>query len=87
MAQCWGGTVFENVKRPNAAVSSFEEEAGTSGWVNVEPVTFLNSDLSTAIFENCDLIDVDIRNCRTDGMRINGVLVQDLLDHYNGGGK
>jgi predicted transcriptional regulator YdeE len=81
MAQ-FGGTVFENIKRPDATESRFTEEAGTDGWINVEPVTFRNSDLSTAIFENCDLIDVDIRNCRTDGMRINGILVQELLDQY-----
>lgn len=86
MAQ-WGGTVFENIKRPDAAASNLDEEAGTEGWINVEPVTFLNSDLSTAVFDNCDLIDVDIRNCRTDGMRINGILVQDLLEHYNREGK
>jgi predicted transcriptional regulator YdeE len=86
MAQ-WGGTVFENIKRPDAASSRFEDEAGTEGWVNVEPVTFLNSDLSTAIFDNCELIDVDIRNCRIDGMRINGILVRDLLALYERGGK
>ncbi|MCD9023620.1 effector binding domain-containing protein [Cohnella silvisoli] len=84
MAQL-GGTVFENIKRPDAAESRFTEEAGTDGWINVEPVTFRNSDLSTAIFENCDLVDVDIRNCRTEGMRINGILVQDLLTHYKPG--
>ncbi|WP_373230754.1 GyrI-like domain-containing protein [Cohnella sp.] len=84
MAQL-GGTIFENIKRPDSTESRFAEEAGTDGWVNVEPVTFRNSDLSTAIFENCDLVDVDIRNCRTDGMRINGILVQDLLGQYKSG--
>lgn len=81
MAQL-GGTVFENIKRPDAAESQFAEEAGTDGWINVEPVTFRNSDLSTAVFDNCDLNDVDIRNCRVEGMRINGILVQDLLNEY-----
>jgi predicted transcriptional regulator YdeE len=81
MAQ-WGGTVFENIKRPDAVGSDFTEEPGTAGWVNLEPVTFLNSDLSTALFDNCKLNGVELRNCRMDGMTINGIPVQDLLDSY-----
>ncbi|MCC3376596.1 GyrI-like domain-containing protein [Cohnella sp. REN36] len=81
MAQL-GGTVFERIQRPDAAESRFEEEPGTDGWVNVEPVTFRDSDLGTAIFERCDLSDVEIRDCRIDGLRIDGVLLTDLIAHY-----
>ncbi|XID92867.1 GyrI-like domain-containing protein [Paenibacillaceae bacterium WGS1546] len=82
-----GGTVFENIRRPEAEASRFDEEAGTAGWVNVEPVTFRDSDLSAAIFDNCDLNGVDIRDCRIEGMRINGIPVKELLENYNRGEK
>ncbi|MCR2804571.1 DinB family protein [Paenibacillus soyae] len=77
-----GGTVFENIRRPDAAESRFEEEAGTDGWVNVEPVTFRTSDLSKAVFEECDLSDADFRDCKVDTMRINGVPVSELMKIY-----
>ncbi|GGG15233.1 pentapeptide repeat-containing protein [Paenibacillus abyssi] len=82
MAQL-GGTVFENIVRPDAPESHFSEEPGTDGWVNVEPVTFKRSDLSTAIFENCELVNVDIRNCNIDGLCIDGILIKDLLEQYH----
>lgn len=34
-------------------------------------------------FQNCDFNGVDLINCETVGMRINGLLLQDLLDRYN----
>jgi predicted transcriptional regulator YdeE len=82
-----GGTVFENIKRPDATESRLDAEPGTDGWVNVEPVIFRNSDLSTARFENCDLRDVSIEGCRLEGMRIDGIPVAQLLAHYRETGK
>lgn len=81
MAQM-GGTVFENIQRPDAERSSLDEEPGTDGWVNVEPVVFRTSDLRTALFDRCDLRDVDIRDCRIDGLRINGIDIGKLLERY-----
>lgn len=77
-----GGTVFENIRRPDAPASRFDEEAGTDGWVNVEPVRFQTSDLSTAIFENCDMSGADFRDCKVDTMRINGIPVGEMLKLY-----
>ncbi|QHW31042.1 hypothetical protein GZH47_09355 [Paenibacillus rhizovicinus] len=77
-----GGTVFEHIARPQADVSRFEEEAGTDGWVNVEPVVFRDSDLSRAVFDNCELNGVDIRGCRLEGMTIDGIPVTELLAGY-----
>jgi uncharacterized protein YjbI with pentapeptide repeats len=77
-----GGTIFENIRRPDAKESRLDVEPGTDGWVNVEPVTFRNSDLSNAKFENCHLRDVDIQGCRLEGMRIDGIPVTELLDYY-----
>ncbi|MBB6671054.1 effector binding domain-containing protein [Cohnella nanjingensis] len=82
-----GGTVFEHIRRPAAAQSMLEEEPGTDDWVNVEPVTFRDSDLGTAIFDRCDLSDVEIRDCRIDGLRIDGILLTELLERYRRDGK
>ncbi|WP_201755277.1 pentapeptide repeat-containing protein [Paenibacillus glycinis] len=77
-----GGTVFDNIKRPDAQRSRLDEEPGTDGWVNVEPVVFRNSDLGGAVFDNCALNGVDIRGCRMDGMTIDGIPVAELLAAY-----
>lgn len=77
-----GGTVFENIIRPNATMSQLSEEPGTDGWVNVEPVVFKTSDLSTARFENCDLSNVQIKDCKIEGLSIDGILITDLLENY-----
>ncbi|WP_169507418.1 effector binding domain-containing protein [Paenibacillus harenae] len=77
-----GGTLFENIRRPDAEFSRLEEEAGTDGWINVEPVRFLTSDLSNAIFESCNLSGVDLIDCKVEGMRINGIPVEELLRSY-----
>ncbi|MGM0884631.1 MAG: DinB family protein [Bacillota bacterium] len=78
-----GGTLFENIRRPDAEVSRFEEEAGTDGWINVEPVRFLTSDLSKAVFKSCNLKDVELIDCQVEGMRINGIPVEELLRSYS----
>lgn len=81
MAQM-GGTLFENIIRPHVDGSQLSEEPGTDGWVNIEPVVFKNSDLSTAIFDACNLTNVEIRNCNIEGLSIDGILINDLLEHY-----
>ncbi|WP_162262886.1 pentapeptide repeat-containing protein [Paenibacillus sp. Soil787] len=77
-----GGTIFENIVRPKAEKSQLIEEPGTGNWVNVEPVMFKNSDLSTAIFDSCNLTNVDLKNCNIDGLSIDGILIKDLIDNY-----
>ncbi|WP_435925589.1 effector binding domain-containing protein [Paenibacillus sp. DYY-L-2] len=80
-----GGTIFEHIRRPDVPESRFEAEPGTDGWVNVEPVVFRESDLSTAKFENCNLSDVNITGCRLDGMTIDGIPVTELLERFHKG--
>jgi uncharacterized protein YjbI with pentapeptide repeats len=75
-----GGTVFENIVRPKAGNSELKEEPGTDGWINVEPVEFKNSDLSTVIFDSCNLSHVELVNCNIEGLTINGVSIKELLD-------
>ncbi|WP_261300506.1 pentapeptide repeat-containing protein [Paenibacillus andongensis] len=78
-----GGTIFEKIVRPSAEKSHLLEEPGTDNWVNVEPVIFKNSDLSTAIFDSCNLTNVELKNCNINGLSIDGVLIKDLLEQYN----
>lgn len=75
-----GGTVFENIIRPDVKESQLLEEPGTEDWINIEPTLFKNSDLSTAIFESCNLNNVEIKNCNIDGLRIDGILIKDLIE-------
>lgn len=75
-----GGTVFENIIRPDAEASQLDEEPGTDGWVNVEPVVFKTSNLSTAIFDSCNLSGVEFNNCNIEGLKIDGVDIKQLLD-------
>jgi len=77
-----GGTIFENVIRPNANESQLLEEPGTEGWVNVEPVVFKTSDLSTAVFDSCNLSEVELKNCNIDGLKIDGILIKDLIEKH-----
>ena len=77
-----GGTVIENIIRPQGEKSELDEEPGTDGWINLEPVTFKTSDLSTAIFESCNLTNVQLNNCNIDGLTIDGIVIKDLLERY-----
>jgi hypothetical protein len=77
-----GGTLFENIIRPDASQSQLNEEPGTDGWINVEPVRFRKSDLSKAVFEDCELVDVELRNCNIDGLKINGIRIKEVLEQF-----
>jgi uncharacterized protein YjbI with pentapeptide repeats len=75
-----GGTIFENIIRPAAEYSQLCEEPGTDGWINVEPVQFLRSDLSQAVFQDCNLSNVELMNCNIDGLKINGISIKEMMD-------
>ncbi|WP_374056810.1 GNAT family N-acetyltransferase [Rossellomorea sp. FM04394] len=47
-----------------------------------EPVRFERCDLKGSQFKACNLNDVRLIDCETEGMRINNILVKDLLDAY-----
>jgi len=52
-----------------------------------EPWRMENVNMSGSTIVNCDLSDVDIRDCRIDGLRINGIPVEELLEAYGQIGK
>lgn len=47
-----------------------------------EPVRFERCDLKGALFKDSNLKNVELIDCETEGMRINKILVKDLLDAY-----
>lgn len=77
-----GGTIFENIIRPDARESQLLEEPGTEGWINVESVQFKTSDLSAAVFDSCNLSEVELNNCNIDGLKIDGIEIKDLIELY-----
>lgn len=77
-----GGTIFENIIRPEGKESKFEEEPGTDGWINLDPVKFKTSDLSKSVFESCNLSDVELNNCNIDGLKIDGILIKELIEQF-----
>ncbi len=48
-----------------------------------EPVRFEQCELQGARFQGCDLSRVEIRDCHTPGMTIDGVEVEELLRVYH----
>ncbi len=48
------------------------------------PLRFDECDLNGSTITNCDLRDVQISDCDITGMKINGVLVEELLDQQSG---
>ena len=61
----------------NLAGASFDD-------VNLSGAAFTNVNLSGARIENANLSDMDIRNANYAGMRIEGVLVTELLEAHGG---
>lgn len=47
-----------------------------------EPVRFERCDLKGSQFKSCNLKNVELIDCETEGMMINSILVKDLLDAY-----
>ena len=77
-----GGTIIENILRPEGSESKLVEEPGTDGWINLEPVQFRTSDLTNSVFESCNLSNAQLTNCNIDGLTIDGIVIKDLLEHY-----
>ena len=46
------------------------------------PLRFEDCDLNGSTFTNCDLSHVELTNCNVSGLKINGLLVDELLEEY-----
>ncbi|PZQ83612.1 MAG: hypothetical protein DI549_07085 [Ancylobacter novellus] len=76
------GSVFVNV---NLSGSRFDD-VNMSGWavknVNFSGLALECANVSGARITRADLVGVSIAECRLDGMRIDGILVTDMLAAY-----
>jgi uncharacterized protein YjbI with pentapeptide repeats len=91
---CLGDTTFENVSlvrakfhdinMNNIDVSNFQMNGAIfhNGCAVTEPVTFHDLGLNGAKFIKCNLQGAQIQQCDTTGMKIDGILVSDLLAAY-----
>ncbi len=50
--------------------------------VNLSQSTFNNINLAGTTFSNINFSNVEISDANLDGMKVNGILVTDLLQHY-----
>jgi uncharacterized protein YjbI with pentapeptide repeats len=69
-----GGTIFKHIGPP-------PDKDGKQA--RQRPVTFEEMMLCDSVFRRVDLSNVQITECNITGMKINGILVSDLLDAYN----
>lgn len=72
-----GGALFHNIGIPREGDVFYNPD--TAG----KPIQFENCELVSSKFINCDLSNVEIIDCTLHGIRINGILVEDLLKAYN----
>ena len=86
------GAVLEDVNFSDAVVKYAQFGGATFSFIGLgpdapkdakqRPVCFETFDLNSSTFRKGDLSNVQISECRTDGMRIDGVLVTDMIEAY-----
>jgi uncharacterized protein YjbI with pentapeptide repeats len=68
-----GGAYIHNVGMPPEGHPAYDPAA------KQRPLKFENCDLNGSNIINCDLSNVNITDCNLTGMKLNGILVEDLL--------
>jgi len=76
------GSRFANVRLAKTAFDNVDLSGSTFDDVNASSVTFSNADLHDARFTNVNFGSVEIADSRLSGMRIEGILVSDLIAAY-----
>jgi len=71
-----GGAYIHNIGMPPKGHPFYDPAA------RQRPLKFEDCELCSSIFTNCNLSDVSISDCDLTGMRINGILVQELLKAF-----
>jgi uncharacterized protein YjbI with pentapeptide repeats len=72
-----GGAYFHNIGMPPKGHPLYDPSA------NQKPLKFENCALIGSTISNCNLSGVNIDKCELKGMRINGILVEELLNAYH----
>jgi uncharacterized protein YjbI with pentapeptide repeats len=73
-----GGAFIHNIGMPPKGHPFYDPEA------RQRPLRFDNCDLQGSTINNCNLADASISDCEIKGMKINGILLEDLLKAYRG---
>lgn len=69
-----GGAHFENIGLPPQDHPDYDPE------LRQRPLRFEKSDLRGSTFAGCDLSGVEIVDCDISGLKINGILIEELLN-------
>jgi uncharacterized protein YjbI with pentapeptide repeats len=72
-----GGAYIHNIGMPPKGHPLYDPE------VKQRPLKFEDCELSESTITNCNLTGVSIDKCELKGMKINGILVEDLLNAYH----
>jgi len=68
-----GGAYIHNIGMPPEGHPAYDPSA------KQRPLKFENCDFNGSTITDCDLTNVNISDCNLKGMKINGVLVEELL--------
>lgn len=71
-----GGAFIHNIGMPPKGHPFYDPDA------RQRPVRFENCDLHGSTITNCNLENLVIEDCNMSGMKINGILLQDLQKAY-----
>lgn len=71
-----GGAYIHNIGIPKEGEPHYNPK--TAG----QPIRFEHCELRGSRISNCDLSHVEISDCELKGMKINGILVEELLKSY-----
>lgn len=75
---------FENCDLQGSGITNCNLSKVSINDCNLSKVNISDCNLSSLDLNDCNLADVSISDCNTKGMKINGILVDDLLKAYQG---
>ena len=71
-----GGAYIHNIGMPPKDHPAYDPAA------RQRPLIFEDCFLAGSRISNCNLTDVELTDCNTSGMKINGVRIDDMIDAY-----
>lgn len=74
-----GGAFIHNIGMPPKDHPMYDPEA------KQRPMRFEDCDLHDSSIINCDLSGVELTDCNIKGLKINGILIEELINQYTVG--
>lgn len=74
-----GGAYIHNIGMPPKDHPMFDPDA------RQRPLRFEDCDLNNSTFTKCDLNAVELIDCDIKGLKINGILIEELINQYTVG--